>query len=266
MPTYPHDGLSLWYQESGSGAPVVFLSGTMGDHTQWDVLVPQLRGVRAITPDNRDIGQSSPATRAYTVRDMAGDALALLDHLALDRAAIVGHSLGGKVAQELALLAPDRVERLVLVCSSAQHDIASRSLLEHWIRLRQQIGDDLVFVEAVCLSAIGPEVLARISLRDAAELWMMKTELQQPAAFVRNVEASLASDTAARLGEITAPTLVIYSDRDRIFTPEHGERLVSSIPGARGRLMRGCGHAPFAERPAEFAGILQGFLDEVIAR
>ncbi len=262
MPTYPHDGLTLWYQESGSGTPVVFLAGTMGDHTQWDVVVPQLRGVRAITLANRDIGRSSVASRSYSIRDMAGDVLALLDHLRLDRADIVGHSLGGKIAQEVALAAPERVGKLVLVSTSAEHDIASRSLLEHWIRLRQQIADDLVFVEAICLSAMGPDVLARIALRDAAELWMMKTELQQPAAFLRNVEASLASDTAARLAEIGAPTLVVYGDRDRIFSPEHGERLVSGIRSARGYLMQGCGHAPFAERPADFARVLQGFVDE----
>ncbi len=76
---------------------------------------------------------------------MAGDVLALMGHLDLERASIVGHSLGGKVAQEVALLAPARVDKLVLVCSSAQHDVQSRSLMELWISLREEIADDLVF-------------------------------------------------------------------------------------------------------------------------
>lgn len=105
MPTHVHDGLTLWYEESGSGAPVIFIAGTMSDHTTWDVVVPQLRGLRSITPDNRDIGNSSMAKRDYTVREMAGDVLALMGHLDLERASIVGHSLGGKIAQEVALLA-----------------------------------------------------------------------------------------------------------------------------------------------------------------
>jgi pimeloyl-ACP methyl ester carboxylesterase len=91
-------------------------------------------------------------------------------------------------------------------------------------------------------------------------LWLTKTEIQRGSSFIRNVEASLASDTLGRLGEIQAPSLVIYSDCDRIFSREHGERLVAGIPGAQGILMEGCGHAPMADRPAEFARILQQFL------
>ena len=264
MPTFVHDSLTLWYEETGTGAPVIFLAGTMGDHTQWDIVIPQLKGLRSIAMDNRDIGDSSVATRDYSVRDMARDVLALMGHLGLERASIVGHSLGGKIAQEVALLAPARVDRLVLVSSSARHDVQSQSLLEHWIRLRDAIHDDLLFVEAMCLCAMGPSSLAQVPLRDAAEMWLMKTEMQRGAAFIRNVEASLASDTLARLGDIEAPTLVVYSDRDRIFSKEHGERLVDGIPGARGVSMEGCGHAPMAERPAEFARLLQEFLLPVI--
>jgi pimeloyl-ACP methyl ester carboxylesterase len=260
MPTYVHDGLTLWYEESGTGVPVIFLAGTMGDHTQWDIVVPQLKGLRSITLDNRDIGNSSMARRDYSVRDMAGDVLALMGHLDLERASIVGHSLGGKIAQEVALLAPARVDKLVLVCSSAQHDVQARSLMELWISLREEIADDLVFAQMICFCVMGPDMLAQYALRDAAEMWMMRTRLQRGSAFIRSVEASLASDTLARLGDIQAPTLVVYSDCDRIFTAKHGEQLVAGIPGAEAVLMEGCGHAPMSERPAEFARLLQQFL------
>jgi pimeloyl-ACP methyl ester carboxylesterase len=260
MPIFVHDGLTLWYEESGSGPPVIFIAGTMSDHATWDIVVPQLKGLRSITPDNRDIGNSSVARRDYTVREMAGDVLALMGHLDLERASIVGHSLGGKVAQEVTLLAPARVDKLVLVCSSAQHDLQSRSLMELWISLREEIADDLVFAEVICLCAMGPEPMAKISLRDAAEMWMTRSTPQRGSSFIRNVEASLANDTLARLGEIQAPTLVVYSDCDRIFSRKHGEQLIAAIPDAQGALMEGCGHAPMADRPAEFARILQQFL------
>jgi pimeloyl-ACP methyl ester carboxylesterase len=260
MPTFVHDGLMLWYEESGAGAPVIFLAGTMGDHTQWDIVVPQLKGLRSITPDNRDIGNSSVARRDYTVRDMARDVLALMGHLHLERASIVGHSLGGKIAQEVALIAPARVDKLVLVNSSAQHDVQARSLMELWISLREEIADDFVFAQMICFCVMGPEALAQYSLHDAAEVWITRTPLQRGSAFIRNVEASLASDTLARLGDIQAPTLVIYSNCDRIFAPSHGEQLVAGIPGAQGVVMERCGHAPMAERPAEFARLLQQFL------
>lgn len=260
MPTYVHDGLTLWYEETGGGSPVIFLAGAMSDHTTWDIIVPQLSGLRSITLDNREIGNSSFARRDYTVRDMAGDVLALMGHLGLERVSIVGHSLGGKIAQELALLAPTRVDKLVLVCSSAQHDVQSRSLMELWISLREEVADDLVFVQIICLCAMGPKTLAQIPLRDAAEMWMARAPLQRGSAFIRSVEASLAHDTLPRLSEIQAPTLVIYTDADRIFPQRHGEALVAGIAGAQGVLLGNCGHAPMAERPAEFARLIQEFL------
>jgi pimeloyl-ACP methyl ester carboxylesterase len=263
MPAFVHDGLRLWFQESGAGLPVIFLAGILGDHTQWDIVLPHLQGVRAITPENRDIGRSSIDHRDYTARDMAGDVLALMGHLDLDRVSIVGHSLGGVIAQELALLAPWRIDKLVLVCASAQHDIQSRSLMEHWIGLREEIADDLVFLESICLSAMGPDVLARVPLRQAAEIWLDKTELQRGSSFIRHVEALLAGDTLSRLGEIRAETLIVSAECDRIFPPRHSEQLAAGIPGARSVVIERCGHSPMAESPAEFANILQQFLAPV---
>jgi pimeloyl-ACP methyl ester carboxylesterase len=260
VPTFVHDGLTLWYEESGRGAPVIFLAGTMGDHTQWGTVIPELKGLRSITPDNRDIGKSGVARRDYSARDMARDTLALMGYLDLERVSIVGHSLGGQVAQEIALLAPARVDKLVLVCSLAQHDVASRALMELWISLREEIADSLIFAQMICFCVMGPDALAQCSLRDAVEMWVLRTELQRGSSFIRNVEASLASDTLARLGDIQAPTLVIYSNCDRIFGPKHGEQLLAGIPGAQGTMIEGCGHAPMVERPAEFARLLQQFL------
>jgi pimeloyl-ACP methyl ester carboxylesterase len=260
MPTCVHDGLTLWYEEHGSGPPVIFIAGTMSDHTTWDLVLPHCSGLRCITPDNRDVGNSSVARHDYSVSDMAGDVLALMGHLDLERASIVGHSLGGKVAQQVALLAPARVDKLVLVCSSARHDVQSRSLMELWMSLREEVADELVFAQMICLCAMGPDALAEIPLSEAAEKWMAKTAPQRGSAFIRKVEASLANDTLAQLGGIQAPTLVVYSDCDRVFARKHGEQLVAAIPGAQGILMERCGHAPMVERPEEFSRILQSFL------
>jgi pimeloyl-ACP methyl ester carboxylesterase len=260
MPTYVHDGLTLWYEEHGAGPPVIFIAGTMSDHTTWDLVLPHCTGMRSITPDNRDVGNSSLARHDYSINDMAGDVLALMGHLHLERASIVGHSLGGKIAQQVALLAPARVDKLVLVCSFAQHDVQSRSLMELWISLREEVADDLVFAQMICLCAMGPDALAEIPLREAAEKWMEKTPLQRGSAFIRNVEASLANDMLTQLGGIQAPTLVVYGGYDRVFTRKHGEQLVAAIPGAQGILMECCGHAPMVERPEEFARLLQSFL------
>ena len=169
-------------------------------------------------------------------------------------------SLSGLVALVTVLaLAAAPVSR-GLVQSWSDHDVQSRSLMELWISLREEIADDVVFAEMICLCAMGPDQLARVSLQEAAEVWRTKTRPQRGSAFIRNVEASLANDTFAGLAGIQAPTLVVYGDCDRIFSPKHGEQLVAAIPGARGILMERCGHAPMAERPAEFARIIESFL------
>src|SRR6185369_2705413 len=108
---------------------------------------------RCVTFDNRDVGESSLAAAGYTPRDMAADTLGLMDALALDRAHVVGHSLGGAIAQELALAAPDRVRSLTLVGTWARNDHYTRALFRTWHHLRDL--DDREFLEGMLLFGVG---------------------------------------------------------------------------------------------------------------
>ncbi len=140
----------LFYDDKGQGEPLLFLNGLSGDHLYWR---RQLRTFgkeyRCLAVDNRDVGQSSYAAGPYSARDLAGDVLELFDRLALPPAHVVGLSMGGLIAQELALTAPRRVKSLVLVDTLAHSDEWFRGLLHAFELIRRQVADTPAFFEAI---------------------------------------------------------------------------------------------------------------------
>ncbi len=121
MPLAAINGLNLYYEEAGSGPPLLLIAGLSGTTLGWAMLLPALAAhFRVIAFDNRGAGRSSAPPGPYTTRQMAGDAAALLEHLGITRAHVIGLSLGGMIAQELALAHPERVDHLVLYATYAR--------------------------------------------------------------------------------------------------------------------------------------------------
>jgi len=123
MPRVVCNNILLHYDERGAGAPLVFLHGIAGDHLYWKGQMRAFaRRFRCLAPDNRDAGQSGPAVAPYTIGDLAADVAALLDTLGLPEAHLVGLSLGGMIALELAVAYPSRVRSLFLVGTVGRAD------------------------------------------------------------------------------------------------------------------------------------------------
>ena len=121
--TVLHDGLTIAYWREGAGVPIVWIQGLNADHTAWASQVAAFRDrYECIALDNRDVGASGRATAPYTLADMAGDVRAVLDDAAVEDAHVVGLSMGGAIAQELALAAPEWVRSLTLVSTFARPD------------------------------------------------------------------------------------------------------------------------------------------------
>ncbi len=246
MPRFAAGDLELVYEEIGDGPPVLFISGTSVDRTIWGGQVAPLMGRwRCITFDNRDVGESALARVPYTPRDMAADALALLDALGVDAAHVVGHSLGGAIAQELALALPGRVRSLVLVGTWARNDDYTRALFRTWKRLRDR--DDREFLEGMLLTGVGHTFLNAVGLETLVGMFASVPHPQARDGFRRQVDADLAHDTADRLGRIARPALVVGGDEDTIFFREHHEMLAHGIPGARLVILPRVGHTPLIE-------------------
>jgi pimeloyl-ACP methyl ester carboxylesterase len=258
MPKVAIGAVELAYDEVGDGEAVVFISGTSLDRTVWGPQVAAFADrYRCITIDNRDVGESTQMTSGYTPRDMAADVDGLLAALDLPAAHVVGHSLGGAIAQELALASPDRVRTLNLIGSWTRNDEYTRTLFRTWKRLRTTL-EPAAFIEAILLTGVGHTFLASIGADAMVQLLLAAPHPQTADGYCRQVDADLAHDTADRLGKIQPPTLVIAGDEDKVFPSHHHRQLADGI-GAELLVIPHVGHSLALENPAAVNAALETF-------
>jgi pimeloyl-ACP methyl ester carboxylesterase len=234
-------GTSIAYEHAGAGERVLFIQGAGVPRTGWR---PQLDGLASrfhcASFDNRGIGESSPVNSAFGVEDMHADALAVMDALGWESAHVVGHSIGGLVAQSLALGARARVRSLTLMCTFFRGSEPSRiTPWIAWTGLRTYVGTRrmrrLAFLEMI-LSPDERRVRAGDGLDGvAAELAaLFGRDLADPASIaMKQLAAASKFDVSARLSELAGiPTLVLSGQHDRIALPAFGRALAAAIPGA----------------------------------
>lgn len=260
MPTTQNDGLELAYQVSGEGPNLLLISGLSAERSFWGLARPYLSGFTLIEFDNRDIGKSARATTPYGTADMARDALAVLDAAGIARAHVVGHSMGGMIAQELALMAPQRVDRLVLSNTIARGDLYTTETMRLLKELRLQLDNELTFGAALTSFVLGMRTLKKIPLFAAVQQSLDAGLYQEKDAFLRQLDACVASDTLVRLGGVSSRTLVLYCDDDRLFSPSMVREVADAIPGAVIDEIIDSGHCPMVEAPENFATSVRAFL------
>jgi 3-oxoadipate enol-lactonase len=253
--------VALHHEDHGprDGAPVV-LAGSLGTTLRmWDPQVPALaaRGLRAIPYDQRGHGASPAPPGPYAIADLGADALALLDRLGLERVAWVGLSIGGMVGLWLAAHAPERVERLVLLCTSAHVPPAQR--WEERADAVRAAGSVGVVADAVAarwltegFAAAHPDVLA--GLRDMLAA-------QPPDGYAACCAALATLDLRGDLAAIRAPTLVIGGAQDAAIPTDHQRRLADAIAGARLEILDPGAHVVSVERPGVVTDLICDHLE-----
>jgi pimeloyl-ACP methyl ester carboxylesterase len=262
MPQVSCNGLSVHYIAAGQGDPVVFLNGLAGDHLYW---MGQVRafsgGFRCVALDNRDAGQSEYAAGSYTMADLAADVACLLDRLDLPPAHLVGLSLGGMIAQEVALAHPERVRSLFLVGTLGRADAWFNGTLDAYGDIRRQVADTPAFFEALL-----PWLVSHRFFEPASKVEWLRGFLRQAPypqridGFFRQFEAMRSHDTLDRLGALRCPVLVAVGEDDQIAPPRYARQLAERIPNARLELLPGVGHAPPIENARGFNRLLGDFL------
>lgn len=253
---------TLDHDVDGDGFPVVLIHGLAGDRSAWATQVAALRDrYRVLTFDNRGAGRSSQVDEPVTTEDLARDTLALMDAVGIDVAHVVGRSMGGAVAQHVALLAPERVRSLVLCASFAKLDPVGDRVLRNMREVLEWRGSwadharhSVPFFVSPEYYNEHPDVVARIESLIAGE-----TRLH--AAYSHSNQACLDHDTTARLGEIHCPTLVLTGGRDAICSPTAARWLVEGIPGAQLELFEGSSHFFLLEEAPRFNRVLADWLD-----
>lgn len=266
MSSFDHGGLTFWYTEAGSGEPLVLVPGVTGDERLWRRVLPLLSARRRVIMfDNRDAGKSSLCEAGgYGPGEMAGDVLALLDHLNLDRAHFIGHSLGGQVVQELAIGAHERVNGILLANTWSKGDGELDALLTVREAFSRELSEEAFAKQSIYFN-FGPSFFRRTPLDKVVEVFLASGPLPPREAIRRQIDAARRADTLDRLSTIKCPALVIWGDEDRDFPKRHAEQLHTGIPGAKEKCITGSGHCPMIDKPDEFADAVLTFLESTEA-
>jgi 3-oxoadipate enol-lactonase len=238
--------MRIWHDLHGdAGAPFLVLPCSLGTSRElWDP-ARYAQHFRVLRYEHRGHGESETPPGPYTVEQLAGDALDLLDELGVERASWIGLSLGGMVAMWIAACAPERVDRLVLACTSARVP-SPQAYAERAGVVRAQGVEPVA--DAVVARWFTPAASDELRARFRAILVATPSE-----GYAGCCEAVADWDFGERLGDIVAPTLVVAGAEDESTPAAHTDLLVQRIPGARGTVLEGAAHLANLEQPAAFA-------------
>ena len=250
MPICTCKDISLYYEVHGEGPPLLLISGLSGGTWSWYGQVPFFQShYRTITFDNRGAGRSSMPPGPYHMKQLAQDALCLLDRLHIEQAFVLALSMGGMIAQELALLAPTRIRALLLGCTHCGGALripprphALKILLDNGGLSHEQIIDKNlpIFLSEACLR----------NQRDLVQAYhqaQLTMPLQPEHAFKAQLAAISTFDCCDRLGTIQTPTLILAGSEDVLIPYENAHYLAQHIPNAEMVVVPGAGHALHAE-------------------
>jgi 3-oxoadipate enol-lactonase len=251
------------YAVEGEGSPLILIIGLGSDQSNWRLQVGAFKKhYRTITFDNRGSGKSEKPAGPYTIKMMAEDTVGLMDHLGIEKANILGVSMGGMIAQELAIHHPGRVEKLILGCTFASSRGASGFSPEvtkavNAYRESPRDEDNLKKLAITIIDSTFNKGTYRIVF-----LPLMKTAIRSVPlkGFAEQLDALLAHDAEDRLGQIKSPTLVITGTEDRVIKPTSSDVIASLVPNAKLVKVTGGSHGFSGEMSGEFNKAVLEFL------
>ncbi len=263
MPIAKTKNLDIYYEIIGQGQPLVMIRGVGSNVDHWYEQVPVLsKKYQLLVFDNRGIARSSDPGSSFSTRDMAADTVALMEAVGIKKAHILGYSMGGMIAQELALAHPEKINGLILVATDCGIRLRIEARPEYARLFTEMIRlgtNEAKTAAAGCLFAkqtfeSRPDIIERyaeVSLRFPVPQKILE----------RQWEAITRHDACNRLQHITAPTLAITGAEDVLIPPENSRVLAEQIPDARARFIDGGGHLFVVEQAQRFNEAVLGFLD-----
>ncbi len=250
-------GPRLHYAEQGDprGEAIVFLHGWPDSWFSFSRVLPLLPGhYRVLAIDQRGFGDSDRPKSGYAIPDLATDVVAFLDALAIERATLVGHSFGSFVARCATIARPDRITRLALIGTGFT---ASNPVTQELQASLRELPDPIPvefareFQASTAHRPLPPEFFERLvaeSLKLPARLWRLA------------IDRLLEYDDAGGLARVTAPTLLLWGDRDALFSRAEQDRFIAALPGASLTIYEETGHCPNWEQPEQVAADISAFV------
>lgn len=260
------DGTRIAWRAYGDGQPVLLVMGFMGSGHAWYRLIPHVATARrAIVLDNRGTGESDQGLGVWSMRDLAGDARAVLDAAGVERAHVIGTSMGGMIVQHLALDHPERVRSLTLCATTARG--GGRRGPPPW-RILASLGLRPVIGTTRTIRLVAPLLYSERTRGDperlADELALRANDATPLPTAPAQFAAIVRHDTRSRLAELAGtPVLIVHGSEDRLVPPDAGRELAGLIPGAGLAILPGCGHVFLSDCEEEAASAIIDFLDGV---
>jgi pimeloyl-ACP methyl ester carboxylesterase len=258
MPFVENLGARIYWDEEGSGAPLLLIMGLGWPSQAWQRLRPALsEKYRTIALDNRGVGKSDAPAGPYSIAQMAADAAAVLNAARVNTAHILGVSMGGMIAQEFALQYPNKVRSLILGCTAAGGPEAVRAE-DEVLRVLMTRGQDLEqFGRAINPFIYDAGTSPQLVEEDTALRlkWYASGD-----GYFAQLQAVMAWEAYSRIAQISAPTLVIHGENDRLVPTENGRRIAGRIPGAKLVIIRAASHIFTTDQPAASQAAILEFL------
>jgi pimeloyl-ACP methyl ester carboxylesterase len=259
VPTAGVAGTELHYERAGAGEPLLLIQGMGGTQLSWGepFLKPLRQSFDCVSFDNRGVGRSAPVTDPFATAELAADALALLDLLEIGSAHVLGISMGGMVAQELALAEPGRVRSLTLGCTYCGGPGSQLMDPEDFAPLVEALasGDRERVLRASWEVNLSPGFRAEESrYPEFAEMAAAPVSRE---ILGLQLQAIYGHDTSDRLPRIELPTLVVHGSVDRVLGVANGRQIASLIPDSRLEIFEDVGHMFWWERPERSAELVR---------
>lgn len=247
-------------------SPLVMIMGLSANADWWDpeTVAALSRDFKVLVFDNRDSGRTTGPAAPYTIKDMAADTAGLMDRVGIEKAHVLGLSMGGMIAQELALNYPEKVDRLILGCTTpgvSKGVPPTKEAMAIMLESRENVSMTRL-ARGLLKVLFAPGWVWRNLFRLPRLLARLGSHPIRPDAYQRQLQAIAAFDAADRLGRIKARTLVLHGDHDILLPPENARVIAGLVPGAKLVIFRGCAHGFNAEKPREFVRVVREFLLE----
>jgi pimeloyl-ACP methyl ester carboxylesterase len=259
---YATDGTRLAFEHTGTGPWLLLVNGIGAPRQTWAAQVTGLRDrFRCLTVDNRGVGASGRPAGPYTTASCADDLVSVLDAAGAERVHVLGASMGGAIAQELALRHPDRVAKLVLASTWAHCDTRLRAVFGQLRALAAVSGEAPVSLVTDELTLLGYG-LSSWRTQTALVTAPAEPSTQPGRCFVAQADACLAHDTRDRLSALRAPVLLVAGSEDLFVAPEHSRQIADALPHTELEIFADCGHVMFYEAPQRFNELVTRFLTQ----
>lgn len=261
------NGQTLYWESHGEGEPLILVMGIGYDSTLWGLhQVPFFsKYFQTIVFDNRDSGQSSKATKEYSIRDMADDIVGVLSELGIKKSHFIGVSMGGMICQEFAINYPELIDKLVLTGTSAANELSLFDPINVWNFVKQKDVEGMIFAQQQFIWLFSDSFIRnKTAVEQTLQMLGSNPNPVSPESYQRQANAYLKHNTLARLNLIKSPTLVLVGEQDRLTPPWICKEVADGIPNSKFKIIDGDGssHVLPLERPNDFNDVVLSFLQE----